>query len=62
MDSKDTNFLVLNLTGEDIEKVCNKGVYYNKLKKDVEMSVKGKGKSKSEKAMLSKVMIPIPET
>jgi len=49
------------LTGESLEKICNKGVYCEKLKQDIDMTIKSKGKTKAEKAILSTVMIPLPE-
>jgi len=60
-DSNENNFLLLNLTGESLEKICNKGVYCEKLKQDIDMTIKSKGKTKAEKAILSTVMIPLPE-
>jgi hypothetical protein len=54
-------FVLLNLSGEEIEKINGKtSIYTNKLRKDQEMQVK-KGKGKGDKNNLAKVMIPIPE-
>jgi len=60
-DSTENNFLLLNLTGESLEKICSKGVYCEKLKQDMDLTIKNKGKTKMEKAILSKLMIPLPE-
>jgi hypothetical protein len=55
-------FVLLNLTGEEVEKINSKtAIYYNKIKRDQELN-KPKGKGvKGEKNTLSKVLIPIPE-
>lgn len=52
---------MLNITGECLEKICNKGVYHEKLKSDMDQNLKGKGKTKASKAILSEVLIPLPE-
>ena len=59
--AKNDYFFLMNETGENLEKICNMGVYYEKLKQDLDLTIKSKGKTKTEKAILSKVMIPMPE-
>ncbi len=55
-------FVLLNLTGEEVEKINGKTtIYYNKIKKDQDMLMKRARGQKSEKSSLSKVMIPVPE-
>jgi hypothetical protein len=54
-------FVLLNLTGEEVEKINGKtSIYYNKIKKDQDIIVK-RGRGRSEKSSLSKVIIPVPE-
>ncbi len=56
-------FVLLNLTGEELEKINGKTtIYYSKLKKDQDLQLKAKGKAKGEKNSLSKVIIPIPDS
>ena len=55
-------FVLLNLTGDEMDKINSKtSIYCSKIKKDMDLQIKGKGKAKGEKLTLSKVMIPIPE-
>jgi hypothetical protein len=55
-------FVLLNLTGDEMDKINSKtSIYCSKIKKDMDLQIKGKGKAKGEKLMLSKVIIPIPE-
>jgi hypothetical protein len=56
-------FVLLNLTGEELEKINGKTtIYYNKLKKDQELQLKTKGKGRGDKNSLSKVIVPIPDS
>lgn len=56
-------FVLLNLTGDEVEKINGKtGIYYNKIKKDNDVVLKSKGKGRGEKNMLHKVSIPIPDS
>lgn len=57
------NFVMLNLTADDIDKINSQtGIYTAKVKKDNETFIKiGNKKNKGEKNLLSKVLIPIPE-
>lgn len=55
--------MLLNLAGEDVEKINSRtGIYFNKTSRDNENQTKGKGKSKGDKNILAKTLIPIPET
>ncbi len=55
--------MLLNLTGEELEKINGKTtIYYSKLKKDQDLQLKTKGKGKGEKNSISKVIIPIPDS
>lgn len=57
-----SKFVLLNLTGDEMDKINSKtAIYCNKIKKDMDLQIKGKGKAKGEKQILSRVMIPIPE-
>lgn len=62
LESSD-KFVLLNLTGDEIEKINSRtGIYYSKIRKDNEAVIKLKGKGKGEKNTLAKYLIPIPET
>ena len=54
-------FVLLNLTGEELEKINGKtSIYYNRIKKDQDLQQK-KGRGRSDKNNLAKVVIPVPE-
>ena len=62
IEDDSSKFVLLNLTGDEMEKINSKtSIYYNKIKKDMDLQIKGKSKAKGEKLTLSKVIIPIPE-
>ena len=65
LDNQNDNnrFLLLNHSGEEIEKINSRTqIYYNKINKEqIDTANKGKGRSKGEKNLLSKVIIPFPE-
>lgn len=58
---KDSNFVMLNLSSEDIEKInCRTAIYTSKIKKETDLNLKSK-KIKGDKSLLAKTIIPIPE-
>ena len=62
LQDESAKFVLLNLTGDEMDKINSKtSIYCSKVKKDMDLQIKGKSKSKGEKLTLSKVMIPIPE-
>lgn len=59
---KDNNFVLLNLSGEEVDRInCNTSIYTSKIKKDTDLNFKSTKRLKGEKNLLSKVIIPIPE-
>ena len=62
-DEERNKFLLLSNPAEDIEKInCRTQIYYNKVNKDLIDSL-SKGKSKKNyDSLLSKIIIPFPET
>ena len=61
-DNESIKFVLLNLTGDEMDKINSKtSIYCSKIKKDMDIQIKGKGRAKGEKLTLSKVMIPVPE-
>ena len=63
-DEEKNKFLLLNNSSEDIEKInCRTQIYYNKVNKDIIDNLsKGKSKGRSYDSVLSKIIIPFPET
>lgn len=63
-DEEKNKFLLLNNSSEDIEKInCKTQIYYNKVNKDIIDNLsKGKGKGRNHDSLLSKIIIPFPET
>ena len=60
-EAKD-KYVLLNISGEEIEKINGRtAIYYNKIRKDVDLQIKGKGRGRGEKNILSKVLIPVPD-
>lgn len=61
--SDNNKFLLLNHSGEEIEKINSRTqIYYNKVNKDmIDTIAKGKGRAKGEKSLLSRLIIPFPE-
>ena len=61
--SDNNKFLLLNHSGEEIEKINSRTqIYYNKVNKDmIDTIAKGKGRTKGEKNLLSRLIIPFPE-
>ena len=63
-DEEKNKFLLLNNSSEDIEKInCRTQIYYNKVNKDIIDNLsKGKSKGRGYDSVLSKIIIPFPET
>jgi hypothetical protein len=64
-DKKLDKFVLLNLTGDEIEKINGRtNIYFNKIKKDNDIlqNKPAKGRGRGERAALDKVKIPIPES
>lgn len=61
-EEENNRFLLLNHSGEEIEKINSRtSIYYNKFQKENEVLNKNKGKFRGEKSILSKIMFPFPE-
>ncbi len=61
--TSEDKFVLLNLTGEEVEKINSRtAIYYNKIKRDNEALNKTRGRAgKNDKNTLSRYLIPIPE-
>jgi hypothetical protein len=63
-DDEKNKFLLLNNSSADIENInCKTQIYYNKVNKDIIDNLsRGKSKGRGYDSVLSKIIIPFPET